>query len=432
MYKKINYIAAILILLTSISVQAQVTTQSPYSKYGLGNVKGSLLPQFRAMGGISTGVYKPNIYSNINMQNPATYSGITMTTLDMGLTGGFTEVKKSGLSETSFNSTLSHVALAFPLKSGKSGISLGLLPYTELGYQFSAIERYSTTDTNSYNAIYSGEGGLTKAYFGVGQQFGDHFRIGANVEYLFGNLLENRSIEMQTSPSLNNKRQNKNSVGGIGFSYGAQYDIPLDSKRKITIGYSGSSPSRINSTKSFVVTQYFRDATGEESSPFDSVYVSENTGSKLKLPLIHNFGFSIQRDNKWMFGGDYRMGQWSKLNIDNTNQGLQDNWGFSAGAQITPDMTSIGNYFKRVEYRLGFQYDKTYIRLNEQDIKQMALTFGFGFPLAPNRYSSYKMNFTTELGRRGKATNGLIQESYINFHLGFTLNDRWFTRFKFD
>lgn len=432
MYKKINYITAVLILLTTISVKAQVTTQSPYSKYGLGNVRGSLLPQFRAMGGISTGVYKPSIYSNINMQNPASYTGITMTTLDMGMSAGFTEVKKNGIGETSFNSTLSHVAMAFPLKSGKSAISLGILPYTELGYEFSSVEKYTPTDTNSYNALYSGEGGLTKAYFGIGQQFGDHFRIGANVEYLFGNLQENRSIELQASPSINNRRQNKNSIGGIGFSYGAQYDIPLTSKSRITLGYSGSSPSKINSTKTFVVTQYFRDAVGEEQSAFDTVLVNENSSAKLKLPLIHNFGFSIQKDNKWMYGVDYRMGQWSKLNIDNTNQGLQDSWGFSAGAQITPDITSIGSYFKRVDYRFGFQYDKTYIQLNDQDVKQMAVTFGFGFPLAPNRYSFYKMNFTTELGRRGKSTNGLIQESYINFHLGFTLNDRWFTRFKFD
>ncbi|TKC05221.1 porin family protein [Pedobacter frigoris] len=432
MYKKINYIAAVLILLTTISVKAQVTTQSPYSKYGLGNVRGSLLPQFRAMGGISTGVYKPSIYSNINMQNPASYTGITMTTLDMGMSAGFTEVKKNGIGEASFNSTLSHVAMAFPLKSGKSAISVGILPYTELGYEFSSVEKYSATDTNSYNALYSGEGGLTKAYFGIGQQFGDHFRIGANVEYLFGNLQENRSIELQASPSINNRQQNKNSIGGIGFSYGLQYDIPLSSKSRITLGYSGSSPSKVNSTKTFVVTQYFRDAVGEEQAAFDTVLVNENSSAKLKLPLIHNFGFSIQKDNKWMFGADYRMGQWSKLNIDNTNQGLQDSWGFSTGAQITPDITSIGSYFKRVDYRFGFQYDKTYIQLNEQDVKQMAVTLGFGLPLAPNRYSFYKMNFTTELGRRGKSTNGLIQESYINFHLGFTLNDRWFTRFRFD
>lgn len=433
MYKRINYITAILVLLVSFSVEAQVTTQSPYSRYGLGNVRGSLLPQYRAMGGISTAVYKPGPYSNINVQNPASYSGITMTTLDMGMTGSFTQLKKDGLDETSFNSTLNHVALAFPVKEGKSAFSVGILPYTELGYEFSSVNAYNGVDSNSYNALYAGEGGLTKAYVGFGQQFAGRFRVGVNVEYVFGNLQQSRSVEFLNASSFNTKVQEKNSVGGLAFSYGAQYEIPLGAKKRITLGYSGSSPSQLNSKRTFVVTQYLRDAVGEEQSAFDTVAYNENPSAKLKLPLIHNFGISIQRDNKWLLGADYRTGQWSKLTIADANQGLEDSWGFSVGGQYTPDITSIGSYFKRVDYRLGFVYDKTYIRVSNTDIKQQAITFGLGLPLAQtSRFSFYKLNFTAELGKRGSLSNGMIQENYLNLHLGFTLNDTWFRRFKFD
>ncbi|MNY25037.1 hypothetical protein D3C86_1587920 [compost metagenome] len=111
---------------------------------------------------------------------------------------------------------------------------------------------------------------------------------------------------------------------------------------------------------------------------------------------------------------------------------MEDSWGFSAGGQLTPDMTSIGSYFNRVDYRLGFAYDKTYIKIGNQDVKQMAVTFGLGLPLAFNRFAFHKLNFTTELGRRGTVNSGLVQENYVNFHIGFTLNDTWFRRFKFD
>ncbi len=432
MYKRINYIVAIMILLTSASVKAQVTSQSPYSRYGLGNVKGLLLPQFRAMGGISTAVYKPNnYYSNINMQNPASYSGITLTTIDIGMSGEFKELKKGSLSEGSFNSTLSHIALAFPIKSGRTGLSFGLLPYTDLGYEFTNSATLPG-DTNSVTRLYSGEGGLTKAYMGLGQQFGDHFRVGVNIEYVFGNLVENRALELQNFPSVNTKLQDKNSVGGIGFSYGAQYEIPLSTKSRITLGYSGSSPSSVNSKKTFTATRYLRESTGDEQPAIDTADFKENGAAKLKLPLVHNFGIALQRDNKWLIGADFRTGNWSKLSIDGENQGLEDSWGFSAGGQITPDMTSVNNYFSRVDYRLGFTYDKTYIQVADQDIKQMAVTFGLGLPLAFNRFAFHKLNFTTEIGRRGTVSNGLVQENYINFHLGFTLNDTWFRRFKFD
>jgi hypothetical protein len=438
MLKKVSYIAAGLVLLIGASVNAQVTTQSPYSRYGVGNIKSLALPQFKAMGGISTAVFSPTGYSNINLMNPASYAGITLATVDIGATGSFNNLKRNDESETSFNSTLSHIALAFPI-TPRSAISFGLLPYSELGYRFvnsATLGATGSTAAQDVNYIYAGEGGLNKAYFGYGFQLGKHLRLGANVEYLFGNLLQTRSTELvdQTN-AINSRIETKNTVGGLSYSYGAQYNIPLDSKTSMTFGYSGSSSSSINSTKSFVVTQYLKDATtGNELSAMDTLVNTQNAKTKLQLPLLHSFGFSIQKYNKWLIGADYRTGKWSDLSIGGENQQLQDTYGFSVGGQITPDINSIGSYFNRVDYRLGFTYDKTYVKLNDQDIKQMAVTFGFGFPLASSQTRSafYKMNFTTELGRRGALTDGLLQENYINLHLGFTLNDRWFRRFKFD
>lgn len=436
MYKKINYIVAIMALFASVSVKAQVTSQSPYSRYGLGNVNGLLLPQFKAMGGISTGVYRPDGFSNINMQNPATYSGIMMTAVDIGASMELKNLKQGNLSEGSFNGSLSHLALAFPLNPGRTGLSFGLMPFTDVGYQYTKNSSYSangsTLDSTAFNSVYSGEGGLNKAYLGIGQQFGDYVRIGANVEYIFGNLIQTQTIE-PIAYAYNTRQQVKNSVGGVGFSYGAQFEIPLSTKSRITLGYSGSASSSISSDRSTVLTRYMFNSSGEEDpSLFNTVDSVQKNGIKLKLPLMHNFGFSIQRDNKWMIGADFRTGKWSKLTMDGVNDGLQDSWGFSAGGQITPDINSIGSYFNRMDYRAGFTYDKTYMQINNQDIKQMAVTFGLGLPLVYNRYAIYKINLTSEVGRRGTMTNGLVQENYINIHLGFTLNDTWFRRFKFD
>ncbi|RZK59626.1 MAG: hypothetical protein EOO91_04600 [Pedobacter sp.] len=436
MYQRLKYTFAVCLLLTSIIANAQVTTQSPYSRFGVGNIKGGSLPQYRAMGGISTGVFRTNYFNNINIQNPASYAGTAITTLDMGLSGSFTELKNSSQTEESFNSTLSHIAFAFPL-SRKSGLSFGILPYSELGYNFKNTVKVGTTTANTKTVDYEylGEGGLTKAYLGYGVQFGDHFRIGANAEYLFGNLTENRSTEYVQEPgAINSRLQSKNSVGGLAFTYGAQYDFNLGNKTSLVLGYSGSSNSRINSKKTQVATQYFNDENGDERPALDTLLFVENSPTNLKLPLIHNFGFSIVKENKWLIGADYRMGKWSQLSIDKVNQGLQDTYGVSVGGQFTPDITSISGYFKRVDYRLGFSYDKTYIQLNKQDVKQMAVTLGVGLPLSSySRGSIYKMNLSAELGKRGNTNNGLLQEKYLNIHLGFALNtNSWFQRFRFD
>ncbi len=432
---KLKYICTAVALVATFSAQAQVTVQSPYSKFGVGNLKTPLLPQLRGMGGISTGVFRSSYIDNINMQNPASYAGIALTTLDIGMGGSYTTIKTSNLSESDFNSSLSHVAMAFPVTK-KSALSIGLLPYSELGYNFKNAGQIGTAADNMKDVeyLYSGEGGLSKAYIGYGIQFGDHFRVGANAEYLFGNIIQNRSTEfLNDITALNSRNQSKNSISGVGFTYGAQHDFNLGNKTMLVLGYSGSSASKLDSKISQFSTIYLRDAQGNETSAIDTLSFTVNDETGLKLPLMHSIGFTIQKQNKWLVGADYRMGKWSNMTIDNVNQNLQDTYGISVGAQFTPDVTAINGYFKRVDYRIGFAHDKTYLQVNNQDIKQTAITFGLGLPLSSYARSSfYKMNVSVEVGKRGKIGNGLIQENYVNFNLGFMLNDKWFQRFRFD
>jgi hypothetical protein len=430
MYKRINYIAAIIVLVCGLSVQAQVTTSSPYSRYGLGNIKGSLLPQFRAMGGISTAVSKVTGFNNINMQNPASYAGISLTTIDIGMSASVTNLTRNNLSESSFNSTFSHLAFAAPV-TRRSALSFGILPYSDLGYNYRNTVK---VDTTTLNQLYEGEGGLSKAYLGYGYRFGDHLRIGGNLEYIFGNLQTSRATEFNSVGSYNAKLQTKNSVAGLSYSYGIQYDFTLGKKTIVTLGYSGSTSGKVNSTLTSYATLYTRDQDGNESTAADTLNTVNNGKSNLTLPLTHNFGIAIQQNDKWLIGADFRMGKWSKTSINDVNQGLQDSWGASLGGQWTPDAFSYNSYMKRIDYRIGFNYDKTYIKIGNQDIKQMGASLGFGFPLptANGGTAFYKINFTTELGQRGTLNNNLVKEQYINFHLGFTLNDTWFRKYRVD
>lgn len=422
--------------MVGFGVQAQVTVQSPYSKFGIGNVKGTLTPQWRAMGGITTAVGKNSFFNNINAANPASFALTDATAIDIGAAVNFNEIKNQRISETSFNGALSHVAFSF--RTGKrAGLSFGVLPYSELGYDFSSTGKIGTTPDNQrdVNYLYSGEGGLTKAYLGYGIGIGDYFRIGANAEYLFGNLSDTRSTQFIDDPgAMASKIQDKNSIGGFTFAYGAQYDFRLDNRTSLTIGYSGNSSNKLNSKKTSYVTQYTLAPNGEENAAIDTLFSTENADTHLKMPLMHSVGIVYQKYDKWLIGADYRMGKWSALSMDRVNQNLQDTYGFSLGGQITPDASSVNNYFKRVEYRLGFSYDKTYIQMNNRDVKQMAVTFGMGLPLSSfTRGTFYKANLALELGQRGSISNGLLQERYFNIHLGFTLNDgSWGQRYKLD
>jgi long-subunit fatty acid transport protein len=426
--KKFTLAFLSLFLLVSFA-KAQSTINSPYSKYGVGNLTGGYLPQNVAIGNLAYGISAVGGYNNINVSNPASYSQIRLTTFDVGARYSNQKLAKGDLSEKSFNASLNHFLIAIPINK-KSAMSFGLVPYSNLGYKFT---NNAVVDTFKVEHVYSGEGGLTKAYIGYGTAVGKHLNIGVNMSYLFGNLKETSATEFSKYIGfLNSKNQMDNSVGGINFDFGAQYIANLNKKTKLTIGYTGGVKTQLNTSVTQLYSRYTKDYTTNTETRADSTLASVAAGGSLTIPANHNFGFSIEKQNKWLIGADIRMAKWSQFVSNGLDQNLNNTFGFSIGGQITPNVNAVTNYLKLIDYRLGFSYDKTYVNINNKDIDVKSLNFGFGFPLVSARTAFYKLNLTTEIGQRGTLKSNLIKENFINFSIGFTINDKWFQKYKYD
>jgi len=440
MIKYIRFVVLILLTAASIGVKAQSTstTSSPYSRYGLGDFNPSLLPQNIGMGGIATGTNRISGFSNINVLNPASYSAINISVIDVGVLSRIITLNKTGQSnQTNGSFRLSHLAFGIPV-SKRSALAFGIMPYTEMGYNYRQVlsNGFGTglpADTNAVNYLYSGDGGLTKAYLGYGFGIGKHFSIGANASYIFGNLKQSQATEIPNLFGILNSRiEESNSINGFNYDVGAQYSIDFSERRHLVLGYSASANTKLNTQSSFIVSNYFTDNTGAPDVATDSIINRQDPKGKVQLPQIHHFGLSYQYDGKFLVGADYTMGDWSKLSIAGVNQGLQNSRTLNVGGQFTPNINSLGSYFASVDYRLGMIVDQTYMNVNNTSIKRVAATVGLGLPLRPNNSSFYKINFAAEIGRRGTLVNSLVRENYVNLHLSFTLNDRWFQKYKFD
>ena len=446
MIKYTRFFITLLLAVSSFAAFAQstATTSSPYSRYGIGDIDPQLMPQNIGMGGIGVATNKISSFNNINIVNPASYGAINLTTIDIGIYSNFLTLSQNGAaSQKNSNFRLSHVAFAIPVTK-RSALSFGLVPYSERGYDYKTTVKGKgaiPADTNLTNYTYSGDGGLSKAYLGYGFGIGKHLLIGANVSYIFGTLKDISTTEINTNingviyplpGTINSKIESSNSIAGLNYDYGLQYSIDFSDTKHLILGYSGSLNSKLNSTSSFIVSQYFNDASGNEDIPLDSVINKQSSKTKIKLPLTNRFGISFQSDNKFLIGADYTMSKWSELSIGGVNQGLQDSRTFNIGGQYTPNIATLRNYLASVDYRLGAIYDETYMVVNNTRIKRYALTAGLGMPLRPNNGSFYKINISAEVGRRGSLVNGLVRENYVNIHLGFTLNDKWFQKYKFD
>ncbi len=433
----ITFLLSVIVL--GANAQSTASSSSPYSQFGLGNLNNQLLPQNAGMGGIATATNIIGGFNSINVINPASYGKINLTVIDAGIYGNATTLSKSGqLDERDANFRLNHLTFAFPL-SKHSALSFGLLPYSTVGYNYkTSVKNLGTNnpaDTNTINHIYSGEGGLSKAYLGYGFGIGKHLLIGANISYIFGNLKQTQSTEIPGLYGvLDSRNEQSNHIGGVNYDYGAQYSIDFSATKHLILGYSASTSTSINNGSSYIVSQYTQDAQGNENSAADTVVNRQTPNSKLHLPRINRFGIVFQDETKFLIGIDYTIGKWSNLTAGGVNQGLQDSKTFNIGGQITPDINALHSFWALVDYRLGAIYEQTYVNVNNVSINRYALTAGLGIPLPHDRASSafYKINFSAEVGKRGTLQGGLIKENYVNFHLGFTLNDKWFRRYKFE
>ena len=440
MIKYIRFVVLILLTAASFGASAQSTstTSSPYSRYGLGDYNVPLLPQNIGMGGIGVATNSVSGFNNVNVINPASYSKMELTVIDVGIVSRIITLNKTGqTSQTNNSFRLSHLAFGIPV-SKRSALAFGLMPYTEMGYNYRQVlsSGFGTglpSDTNAVNYLYSGDGGLSKLYFGYGFGIGKHLSIGANASYIFGNLKESQSTEVPNlANTLNSRIEESNAINGFNYDLGAQYSVDFSARKKLTFGYSLSANTKLNTQSSYIVSNYFTDANGNPGIATDSIINRQEPKGKVQLPSIHRFGIAFQNEGKFLIGADYTMGNWSKLSVAGVNKGLQDSRTLNIGGQITPNINSLSSYFASVDYRLGMIFDETYMNVSNNSIKKVGITAGLGLPLRPNNTSFYKINIAAEVGRRGTLVSGLVRENYINLHLSFTLNDKWFQKYKFD
>ncbi len=126
-----------IITLTNIYSFSQSITNSPYSRFGIGDIDRNGFNNSKAMGGISTGLRANN---HINYMNPAAISAQdTMSfILDLGVKGIFKDMKTTTNSANFNDFTFDHLAMSFPIKKWWYA-SFGITPYSKIGYNVQQV-----------------------------------------------------------------------------------------------------------------------------------------------------------------------------------------------------------------------------------------------------------------------------------------------------
>jgi hypothetical protein len=420
MIKKIIVSFSLLLSLVSF---AQEGTSSPYSFYGIGDVRFKGTIENTSMGGMS--VIPDSIHMNI--VNPAMYSSLKLTTYAIGGTFSVNKLKTDSQSEKAQRTALDYLAIGIPLK--KLGIGFGLIPYSSVGYNIkSSSTDLNSIRTDSYN---KGDGGVNKVFLGFGYQITKDLSIGADAQYNFGQInTQNISIlyDSNGSPIQNaTKELNKSNANGVNFNTGISFKTKIN--KKLTLFSSGTftpeSNLNLGNTRTISLVQTISGVVGD---PVDITVPS----TKLKLPSKITFGIGVGDVKKWSIGTEVTLQNSSNFGnrfSDISNVTYQNASKFTVGGYFIPNYKSFSKYFSRIVYRGGFRYENTGLVINNTPIKDVALTLGLGMPLK-GAFSNVNIGF--ELGERGTKSAGLVSEQYMNFNIGLSLNDRWFVKRKYD
>lgn len=439
-------ISIVLIVAFGLQMSAAAQENSPYSRYGLGDLTPNHNVFTRGMGGISAGIAD---FRSINFTNPASLSVLTNTILDVGTEIDYRILKSTNPAKkfTSANTYVSYLQLAFPLTTPKMAkkdmfwaMSFGLKPVSKINYKIKSAQRLPGID--SINTLYEGSGGVNQAFLGTGFRY-KKFSIGINAGYMFGKKDYSTKLDFVNDSVyyyISNSSA-ETTFGGFFVNGGMQYDIELarDEKQQLTkslrIGLYGNLQQKIKAKSNLIRETIFYDQNGSNYR-LDSVYEEKDVKGTITYPAMAGLGLAYM-DAHWLIGADFEYGNWANYRYYGQADRLQNSWTFRAGAQYYParENSAIKKYFNFVKYRAGFYYGADYIKLNTNR-PEYGFTIGTGMPLTSLRRISYTgeyvvLNTALEFGNRGnKQTN--LRENVVRFSIGVSMNARWFQKPKYN
>jgi hypothetical protein len=428
MYRKI-FVSIALILLSVVILKAQLSTSSPYSRYGIGDLSYKGLGRTMSLGHCANGIQNPY---NINPVNPASYSAFMPNSFifEIGAIHKFTYFETNENNWYTNNSNLDYLVAGFAVKSWW-GTSFGMQPVSSVGYSLESSDSLFVDDGYSnIDQKYFGEGGLNKFYWGNSFQPIKNISIGFNISYIFGSADRNtETLISQTDYYAITQEFHRYLIKGLNYNFGLQFTDSLSSKKDTTknsliytLGFTFDNGSSINA---FDTRQIIRQI-GINSNVFRDTLVNDTLEkTKVMLPQSIGAGISLKFNQQFTVAADYSIENWKGLTIFNDNYTMFNSSFLGLGLEYCNNEYST-IYKKTFRYRLGGYYQKTHLNIKEQQINQYGVTLGLGLTI-----KSSILNLGFEFGARGTTDFNLVKESYILFNLNFSLYDVWFVKSKF-
>jgi hypothetical protein len=324
---------------------------------------------------------------------------------------------------------LSYIALSLPVKTGKFTAGMGLGQISSINYRLKVDSPIANSPLIANNNL-EGDGGISEAYVNFGYLLAKNLSIGVHGSYLFGSSIRSNQLIVFDQKGVEVGRASEYyeriSVSDVALKVGAHYFFKTSEKSNLHLGAIYQTFGDVNGT-AFAKLAPIGQASSLKT---DGDLIANNEKGNIYLPSRYGFGVSYEKNNKFVIGLEGQMQDFSKYrNFFGESLSLQSAQKVGLGIQLVPDFTDFDKLLNRSTYRMGLEWMRTPYLINQTTINDIGINFGTSIPV--NNLSL--VNMAMKVGKRGTVDNGLIREAYVNFTLGFSLNDNsWFYKRVFE
>ncbi|MCE1165347.1 MAG: outer membrane protein transport protein [Bacteroidetes bacterium] len=417
MKKLILSIIAVVILASCGFAQEEFSMGSPYSAFGIGELRYSSSVRTDQMG-----VQGISLFGNyINALNPAANTYLKNAYFSLGMKVQFLK-SENELSKTSVsNANVTGFNFGVPMWD-RYGLTLimGFNPYSLTQYKFSG----NVNDPEQpYVATFAGMGGLSRLNFGLAGRPVDFINLGFEYNYAFGNIKNLTFFNFNNQNNTNTYIRSENDLKGSYVKGGIVLDLGKLIKNNsvfenLTIGGFYQNKFNLNST----IDEIYQTSLSNS----DTANVFKGDWS---VPEAYGFGITKQIGKQLIVSSDISFQKWSSFKPETLIPvEYTDNFRYGAGFEVLPAVKKDRNWLESMTYRAGFSYDKEYFKIGGEDINHYSVSFGVGIPIN----NENGIDIGLEMGTRGKKESGLVKDNYIKVSLGLNFGEFWFIRPKDD
>lgn len=413
---------SIVILLAQV-LCAENGMNSPYTRYGFGQLSMMEVGVNKSMGGTGIGLQNS---SQINMLNPASYAAVDTLTflLDAGLSVHNTNFAEGNVKMNARNTTFDYVAMQFRLKP-KLGVTIGMTPFSNIGYNFSNTqvirddEDGLVTTTNRY----SGNGGLRAVTAGFGWSPVKGFSIGTNLSYVYGEVYHYVYNQYNEASISTRTKQYLADISTYKVDFGLQYLKRLG-KHRVTLGATYQMGHSIDDET------YIIDMISTGSAVINS---DTTRAANFSIPTGVGVGLSYTFDDRLTIAADYSMQQYGTVDFFSTPDAVYKGTDYhraSLGFEYIPERVTR-KLFRRARYRAGLHYATSYYLVGmHRGPAEYGATIGIGLPIMNGWNAKSIINISGQAVHVRPNAPGMITENYLRLSIGLSFNESWFDKWK--